>query len=221
MVFIVTGFFQINSQNTLANKISRAFDIDPDFWDPVTGAKRNGPIMLFASNLQVTVMDKPNDYSEAKIKSIVQRYKKESKKINIHRKNKNINKQTLIYILSESFSNPSRVPNMSVNKNPIQNILTTKQSSTSGLMLSSGYGGGTANMEYMTDTSLNLPFFASSLTVPFTQLVPNQDYVPSSTFFNVGTQFTVIQVVFTDGHRFIKNLVFKRSKILRAQEKIN
>lgn len=42
-------------------------------------------------------------------------------------------------------------------------------------MLSPGYGGGTANIEYQALTGLNLANFNDSLIVPYQQLVPNQN----------------------------------------------
>ena len=56
---------------------------------------------------------------------------------------------TVVYVLSESFSDPSRVPGLKTNKDSMPNIRKIKAGTTSGLMLSSGYGGGTANLEYM------------------------------------------------------------------------
>lgn len=77
-------------------------------------------------------------------------------------------------ILSETFSDLTRVPGISLSTDPIPNIRQLKGNTTSGLMLSSGYGGGTANMEYQALTGLNLTNFDESLIIPFQQLVPNQ-----------------------------------------------
>lgn len=41
-------------------------------------------------------------------------------------------------------------------------------------MLSPGYGGGTANIEYQALTGMNLANFNDSLIVPYQQMVPNQ-----------------------------------------------
>ena len=46
-------------------------------------------------------------------------------------------------------------------------------------MLSSGYGGGTANLEYMSLTGMSMANFNSSLTSPYQQLVPNQRWTIS------------------------------------------
>lgn len=124
-------------------------------------------------------MEKPSNYSKQTMRKIANKYTSEAKQINQTRKNKDINQQTLIYVLSESYSDPKRVPNMKVNQNPVPEIDEIKKNNTSGLMLSSGYGGGTANIEYGVETSWNLQMFDSSMTTPFTQIVMKSDYNPS------------------------------------------
>ena len=59
------------------------------------------------------------------------------------------------------------------------NIRSIKEHTTSGLMLSSGYGGGTANLEYMGLTGLSMANFDSSLTSPYQQLVPTEHWTPT------------------------------------------
>ena len=85
----------------------------------------------------------------------------------------------MVYVLSESFSNPMRVPGLQLNKNPMPFISSLKEKTDSGLMLSSGYGGGTANLEYMSLTGLSMVNFNSSLTSPYQQLVPNSSWTPT------------------------------------------
>ncbi|WP_334352506.1 LTA synthase family protein [Companilactobacillus sp. HBUAS56257] len=138
-------------------------------------ANSNGPMLTFLGNMYVDVMDKPDGYSKEKMASIVKKYKKTAKQINRKRSNNDLSKQTLIFVLSESFSDPSRVPNIKLNQDPIPNIRNIKQNTTSGLMMSSGYGGGTANMEYMTLTGLALNQFSDSLQSPYTQVVNKQE----------------------------------------------
>ena len=77
-------------------------------------------------------------------------------------------------ILSESFSDPLRAPRVSYSIDPMPNIRALKEQTTSGLMLSPGYGGGTANIEYQEITGMSLSNFSDSMTVPYQQLVPNQ-----------------------------------------------
>ena len=118
-------------------------------------------------------MDKPSDYNEKTMKSLAKKYQGEASKINSDRTN-NLTDSTVIMILSETFSDPTRVPGISFNIDPIPNIRNIKDATTSGLMLSPGYGGGTANIEYQALTGMNLANFNDSLIVPYQQMVPNQ-----------------------------------------------
>ncbi|OIK76581.1 hypothetical protein ATW73_11080 [Oenococcus oeni] len=88
------------------------------------------------------VMTMPSGYSKAAIEKIDKKYSKIAKKINKTRKNY-LNQQTVIYILSESFSDPRRVPGLTVNPDPIPKIRSLKTKTTSGLMLSSATITGT------------------------------------------------------------------------------
>nr|WP_239473151.1 LTA synthase family protein [Limosilactobacillus coleohominis] len=101
----------------------------------------------------------------------MERYRLSARSINKARSN-DLNKQTIILNLSESYSNPERVPGIKLKADPMPFVKSMKKSTTSGLMISSGYGGGTANMEYMSLTGLVLANFSPTLVTPFTQLVP-------------------------------------------------
>ncbi|KRN99920.1 LTA synthase family protein [Companilactobacillus kimchiensis] len=138
-------------------------------------ANTNGPMLTFLGNMYVDVMDQPVGYSKAKMSAIVKEYQTKAEDINKDRSNNNLSDQTLIFVLSESFADPSRVPNIKLNQDPIPNIKNIKANTTSGLMMSSGYGGGTANMEYMTLTGLAMNQFSYSLQSPYTQLVNKQN----------------------------------------------
>ena len=71
------------------------------------------------------------------------------------------------------------MPGLKVNKDSMPKIREIKTNTTSGLMLSSGYGGGTANLEYMGLTGLSMANFDSSLTSPYQQLVPSEHWTPT------------------------------------------
>lgn len=85
-----------------------------------------------------------------------------------------IKKTTVIFNLSESFSDPARVPNLTLSGDPIPNVRAIKKETTSGLMMSYGYGGGTANMEWETLTGMSLGDLDTTLSTPYTQLVSGQ-----------------------------------------------
>lgn len=168
----------VSTTDSLANKFSRALGDMPSMWDSVYDAQRNGPLVAFTRQLKPKIMDKPSNYSEETMKKVAARYQKEAETINASRTN-NLTDSTVVYVLSESFSDPSRVPGLKTNKDSMPNIRKIKAGTTSGLMLSSGYGGGTANLEYMGLSGLSMANFESSLSSPYQQLVPSQHWTPT------------------------------------------
>lgn len=168
----------VSTTDSLANKFSRALGDTPSMWDSVYDAQRNGPLVAFTRQLDPKIMDKPDDYSEETMKKVAARYQKKAETINASRTN-NLTDSTVVYVLSESFSDPSRVPGLKTNKDSMPSIRKIKAGTTSGLMLSSGYGGGTANLEYMGLSGLSMANFDSSLSSPYQQLVPSQHWTPT------------------------------------------
>lgn len=145
----------------------------PQLWNAMSDAQNNGPATTFLSLSKVKAMDKPSNYSRKTMEALAQKYAKEADAINQTRQNE-LTDNTVIMILSETFSDPTRVPGVTFTADPIPNIRNIKNTTTSGLMLSPGYGGGTANIEYQALTGMNLANFNDSLIVPYQQLVPNQ-----------------------------------------------
>ena len=168
----------VSTTDSLTNKFSRALGDTPSMWDSVYDAQRNGPLVAFTRQLNPKIMDKPSNYSEETMKKVAAHYQKEAETINASRTN-NLTDSTVVYVLSESFSDPSRVPGLKTNKDSMPNIRKIKAGTTSGLMLSSGYGGGTANLEYMGLSGLSMANFDSSLSSPYQQLVPSQHWTPT------------------------------------------
>ena len=134
-------------------------------------AQWNGPIMQFLSNLDVHAMAQPQGYSKATIKRIVAKYNQQAQQANQTRPNLAQN-TTVIFNLSESFADPSRIPGVKLSADPMPHIHQLMKENTSGSLMSFGYGGGTADMEYMSLTGLSTGNFDSTLNTPYTQLVP-------------------------------------------------
>lgn len=146
----------------------------PQLWNAIGDAQANNPATTFLSLSKVKAMDKPDNYSQKTMQSLAKKYAQEAQAINQTRSG-DLTDNTVIMILSETFSDPTHVPGVSFSLDPIPNIRNIKNTTTSGLMLSPGYGGGTANIEYQALTGLNLANFNDSLIVPYQQLVPNQN----------------------------------------------
>lgn len=194
----------VGTVGSVANSFNQFMGDRPAMWDSAYDAQLNGPIVAFTRQVNPKIMSKPANYSEETMKQVVARYEKAANKLNASRKNK-INNSTLIVILSESFADPSRVPGISFNKTIIPFIDSVKKNTDSGLMLSSGYGGGTANLEYMTMTGLSMVNFDPSLTSPYQQLVPKKSWIPT------------INRYWNDGKNSLAFHPFEPSMYLRAK----
>lgn len=180
MLIFFSGSFWVNHKNSLPYIVFKGFGVNVQFFDQANGARINGPIIQFINNLDVTIMDKPAGYSKARIQSIMKKYNQTARSINTTRSN-DLDNQTMVFVLSESLSDPNRVPEMKVSPNPMPYLTSLKQKTNSGLMLSSGYGGGTANMEWQSLTGLSISNLSPTLPTPYTQLVPQQKTAPAIT----------------------------------------
>lgn len=177
-VMILISPIQFNHVASIPGQFVKTMGDDPSFYSQTIGAQINGPVIQFLNNIDVKIMAKPADYSKQAMSRLVHRYQQQARQINRTRTT-DISNQTVIFNLSESFSDPRRVPQLKVNHNPLPFISSIKRDTTAGLMMSSGYGGGTANMEYQTLTGLSITNFSPTLPTPYTQLVPNAAYTPA------------------------------------------
>lgn len=184
MVFVIflffSGVFFINHKNSPSYLLVNLFKVNKTFFNQKEAVKSNGPLLQFLINVDVKIMEKPQGYSQEKIREVMKKYNIVADKINTTRGVWN-SEQTIIFCLSESFSDPRRVPNLTIEGNPIPNIQGLKKETTSGLMMSVGYGGGTANMEWEGLTGLDISNLSETLVTPYNQLVDQQAVSPNIT----------------------------------------
>ena len=141
-------------------------------------ARERSLIFVWLKQMSSSVMEEPAGYNQAAIEKIVKKYEERAAEINANRSNK-IEDQTVIYVLSESFSNPNRIKNVHLNSPVIPYIDSIKSSYTSGLMKSDGYGGGTANMEFQTLVGLPMYNLSTNISTIYTEVVPKMSVLPS------------------------------------------
>lgn len=165
----------LGADDSWATKFAHNLSDRPQPWNPIADATSNGPAINFLQLAHTKIMDKPEDYSEETMTKIAKKYSKEADSINQSRTT-NLTDNTVIMVLSETFSDPTRVPGVSFAEDPIPNIRQIKNETTSGLMLSPGYGGGTANIEYQALTGLSMANYSATLSIAYQQLVPGQKW---------------------------------------------
>ena len=160
-LFLGVYTMHVGTVGSWANVFSSALGDIPSMWDSVYDAQRNGPVVAFVRQLNPKVMDEPEGYSEETMREVAARYADAADTMNKTR-TEYLDESTVIFVLNESFSDPSRVPGIELNQEAIPEVDAIREGTTGGLMLSSGYGGGTANLEYMSLTGMSMANFNSS-----------------------------------------------------------
>ena len=149
----------------------------------------------------------PKGYNKDKIKEIEKKYDQVASEINKNR-NELIDNQTIVYVLSESFADPSRIEGVNLSRNPIPKIQEIKAKVTSGLMQSDGYGGGTANMEFQTLTGLPFYNINPTVSVLYTEVAPKMQKLIS-----VSDSFNNKKVIhFESPINYSRNVIYNRLK---------
>lgn len=143
-----------------------------------TNARYRSLMYVWTKQMTKTIMEKPDGYSKKAIERLAKKYEAKAEEINKSR-SQDISDQTIIYVLSESLANPNRISGVSLSMEAIPNIDQIKSITTSGLMHSDGYGGGTANMEFQTLTGLPFSNFSASVSTLYSEVAPKMSVFPS------------------------------------------
>ena len=106
----------------------------PQIWNGLADSTNNGPVVNFLRLAHTKTMDKPNGYSQEAMEKISRKYTEQAKQLNQTR-TENMTDNTVIMVLSETFSDPTRVPGVSFSEDPMPNSRHVKAQTTSGLML--------------------------------------------------------------------------------------
>lgn len=176
---------QFNHENSIIHYLVTGFGDNAQFKNPERELEDNGPLINFLNYIDLRAMNKPSNYSKNSVEKIASHYRQVAKAINKTRKN-DISKQTIVFNLSESFVDPYTFPTIKMSKgtpNPVPYIQSLKNKATYGTMLSAGYGGGTADMEWESLTGFNMGLFRTMIT-PYVQIVPYFKFYPT-----IGMQF--------------------------------
>lgn len=178
LVITLALLFYISNFNSQNNLVRKAYDRTA-LWIPYS-QKMNyyntGFMGGFLYNLKVEAMDKPENYSEKTIKEITEKYTEKTRETNSDSQEEQPN---IIFVMSESFSDPQNLTGVTANKDPLKDYYDIAKTTYSGKMLSQNYGGGTANIEFEALTSFSMELFNPQMTTPYTMLIPKMTEMPS------------------------------------------
>jgi phosphoglycerol transferase MdoB-like AlkP superfamily enzyme len=182
LLICTAGLVYVSHFNDANNLLRKAYNRTA-LWIPYS-QKMNyyntGFIGGFLFNLRVDAMDEPDNYSKATMKEIAQKYTEEAAETNKSRDEETPN---IVYVMSESFSDPSHLSGLTITGNPLADYYQVADQTISGKMLSQNYGGGTANIEFEALTSFSMGLMNPQMTTPYTMLVPKLTQLPSLVSF--------------------------------------
>lgn len=176
MLLISAGDF-----NAPHNKWRSWYDSTGLIWKPFdqrVNYIRNGFVGGLLFNMHVKAMHTPPGYSKATMAQVAARYRQRAIELNKGRTG-SLADTNIVLVLSESFSQPTWLKSVKWSADPIPGVTKLMTQTLSGRMLSPGYGGGTANIEFEVLTSQSMGLFTPQLQTAYEQLVPEHKPYPS------------------------------------------
>jgi len=170
-----SGLLYISHFNDESNLLRKAYD-QTALWIPYSQEMNYynvGFVGGFLYNLRVEAMQEPEGYSQEAIEDITEKYQEEVEPA------ESKEQPNIVYVMSESFSDPEHLQGLSVSGNPLKEYYELAKQTYSGKMLSQNYGGGTANIEFEALTSFSMELLNPQMTTPYTMLIPKMDDLPS------------------------------------------
>nr|WP_319214830.1 LTA synthase family protein [uncultured Trichococcus sp.] len=190
------------------NLLKKAYDRTA-YWIPYSQQMNyynTGFVAGFLYNLSAAPMELPRDYSQEKIDELKATYQQLADEINTNR-TVALPETNVIYIMNESFADPLELVGLDLQTDPIPFTRALMDTSYSGELLSQGYGGGTANIEFEALTGFSMEPFAANITTPYTQFLSSQDDFPSvvSRLREAGFRTTAIHPYNTTMYKRLEN----------------
>ncbi|PEQ60808.1 phosphoglycerol transferase [Bacillus cereus] len=165
-----------NFANTFMNKVFQKSGVDFVLWNQNENYASNGFVLGFISNLDTTVMEKPKNYSKENMLQIANDIKKQySRNIGNQKKKE---KPNIIFVMSESFWDPTKVTNLSFSEDAVPNLHHYIENFPGGQTISPTFGGNTANVEFEALTSYSMSLLKPG-SIPYQQVITNKKEVPS------------------------------------------
>ena len=90
-----------------------------------------------------------------------------------------LGKLNIVLVLSESFADPTQIPGVELERDPIPFTRELMRTNPAGTLLTQHFGGGTANMEYEALTGLSVSQFTPQHDTPYSMSVFESDEYPS------------------------------------------
>lgn len=183
LVAVVVALSYVLQFNGSGNQVRGAYEASGArwaWWFQEANYRRNGFVAGFLYNLPGPAMTEPEDYSRATMARLTKKYEAVAEGFNQGRATGTIDDVNIVLVLSEAFSDPTKIDGPVFEEDPIPYTRAVMSRTRSGEMLAQLYGGGTANMEFESLTGMSLSQFLPQMNTPYQMLVTNTPTFPSA-----------------------------------------
>ena len=184
-------------------------------WNQTRNYDENGFILGFLYNLQKLEVSQPEEYTDESLAEMSAEYRQLAEQSNKSRIDPEKEDVSLVVILNESFYDPSvewqgkkfedYYPHSGGEILP--NLRKIQANYPSGIMYSTDYGGGTANIEFETLTGLSNYW---QNTVPYTAIIPKLNGVNSVATMLKGQGYDTLAIHPFNGGMYKRNISLKK-----------
>ncbi len=169
---LITGFIivVVGNQHLLAS-----IKYQNVYWNQKSNYTQNGFVFAFTANLKQNMIDKPAGYSLEAIEKIAAKYSADPEDTAL---DVPVEQPNILYVMSESFFDPTRLSNYSFSSDPLKFIHDEQNSTPSGYILTPEFGGNTVNVEFEALTGMSM-YFLKDGSIPYQQKLVKMSSVPS------------------------------------------
>lgn len=172
-------------------------------WNPIDNYRINGFLFGFISNLQNNSYEKSEGYSKQKVIETAQKYIGQSDEKSISPDAK----PNIIYIMSESFWDPTRLESLKFSGDPIPHLRKLMTEHPSGNVLSPVFGGATANVEFEALTGFSTSFLNPGV-IPYQEMIDKKTFIPSIVSDLEGKGYSTLAIHPYNGVFYKRNIVY-------------
>ncbi|WP_071393446.1 LTA synthase family protein [Bacillus tuaregi] len=140
-------------------------------WNQIENYEVNGFVFGFLSNLNMTIMEKPENYSKQTVLNTANKYVKDSDS------KASDSKPNIIYLMSESFWDPTKL-DVQFSGNPLKYTHSLMNQHSSGALLSPVFGAATANVEFEALTGFSTAFLKKG-GIPYHDIIDKKNFIPT------------------------------------------
>ncbi|MEK8131198.1 LTA synthase family protein [Paenibacillus filicis] len=160
--------------NTLINKAG----VNEIVWNQSENYAENGLAVAFTMNVKNTIVKRPPGYTEPAMKGLAESLSetfgyRQAKAVTATTGSGvgNSSKQpNVIFIMNEAFWDPTLLPGVTFDQDPLPTVHRLQKESTSGYLLSPQFGGGTSNVEFEVLSGQSMSFLPAG-SVPYQQYI--------------------------------------------------